>query len=152
MKILCVGKTKQSFIKDGIEEYEKRLRLYDPVQWLMVPDVKLSKSHTVDQVKAQEAAIILKHLSARDVVIALDERGTQFSSVAFAAQLEKLQVQGPLVFIIGGVYGLDPAVRKRANLVLGFSRFTFTHQMIRLLLVEQIYRAHTILHGKTYHY
>ncbi|MCD6181479.1 MAG: 23S rRNA (pseudouridine(1915)-N(3))-methyltransferase RlmH [Candidatus Cloacimonetes bacterium] len=152
MKILCVGKTKQPFIIDGIREYEKRLRLYDPVQWLVVPDVKLNKSSSVEQVKKQEAAIILKHLAPRDVVVALDERGTQFASVDFAKKLEALQVQGPLVFVIGGVYGLDAAVCQRANLVLGFSSFTFTHQMIRLLLVEQIYRAHTILHGKTYHY
>lgn len=152
MKIVCVGKTKQNFIQTGIKEYEKRLRLFNPVQWQILPDVKLTKSNTVAQVKAQEAEIILKALSPRDVVIALDERGQQFSSVDFASRLEKVQVQGPLVFIIGGVYGLDASVRNRANLVLGFSQFTFTHQMIRLLLVEQLYRAFTILQGKTYHY
>lgn len=152
MKIVCVGKTKQNFIQTGIKEYEKRLRLFNPVQWQILPDVKLTKSNTVAQVKAQEAEIILKTLSPRDVVIALDERGQQFSSVDFASRLEKMQVQGPLVFIIGGVYGLDASVRNRANLVLGFSQFTFTHQMIRLLLVEQLYRAFTILQGKTYHY
>lgn len=152
MKIVCVGKTKQNFIQTGIKEYEKRLRLFNPVQWQILPDVKLTKSNTVAQVKAQEAEIILKTLSPRDVVIALDERGQQFSSVDFASRLEKVQVQGPLVFIIGGVYGLDASVRNRANLVLGFSQFTFTHQMIRLLLVEQLYRAFTILQGKTYHY
>lgn len=152
MKIVCVGKTKQNFIQTGIKEYEKRLRLFNPVQWQILPDVKLTKSNTVAQVKAQEAEIILKALSPRDVVIALDERGQQFSSVDFASRLEKMQVQGPLVFIIGGVYGLDASVRNRANLVLGFSQFTFTHQMIRLLLVEQLYRAFTILQGKTYHY
>lgn len=152
MKILCVGKTKQSFIEAGIKEYEKRLRLYNPVQWQIVPDVKLTKSNTVEQVKAQEAEIISKALSPRDVVVVLDERGQQFGSVDFARKLESLQVQGPLVFIIGGVYGLDASLRNRADLVLGFSQFTFTHQMIRLLLVEQLYRAYTILQGKTYHY
>jgi 23S rRNA (pseudouridine1915-N3)-methyltransferase len=152
MKILCVGKTKQSFIEAGIKEYEKRLRLYNPVQWQIVPDVKLTKSNTVEQVKAQEAEIISKALSPRDVVVLLDERGQQFGSVDFARKLESLQVQGPLVFIIGGVYGLDASLRNRADLVLGFSQFTFTHQMIRLLLVEQLYRAYTILQGKTYHY
>jgi 23S rRNA (pseudouridine1915-N3)-methyltransferase len=152
MKILCVGKTKQSFIEAGIKEYEKRLRLYNPVQWQIVPDVKLTKSNTVEQVKAQEAEIISKALSPRDVVVVLDERGQQFDSVDFARKLESLQVQGPLVFIIGGVYGLDASLRNRADLVLGFSQFTFTHQMIRLLLVEQLYRAYTILQGKTYHY
>lgn len=152
MKILCVGKTKQSFIEAGIKEYEKRLRLFNPVQWQILPDVKLSKSNTVSQVKSQEAEIILKALSPRDVVVVLDERGRQFGSVDFAKKLEKLQVKGPLVFIIGGVYGLDASLRNRADLVLGFSQFTFTHQMIRLLLVEQLYRAYTILQGKTYHY
>ncbi len=153
IKIICLGKTKQDFIKKGIDEYVKRISRFGKLTWKILPDVKLTNSNTVDLVKAQESEIIKKKLNPRDYIIALDEYGKQFGSVDFAKKLEAISISGKsITFIIGGVYGLHPDVIKLADLRLSFSKLTFTHQMIRLLISEQIYRAFTILNNKTYHY
>ena len=153
IKIICLGKTKQDFISKGIAEYQKRIGRFGKLTWNFLPDVKLTGSNSVQIVKEKEAEFILKSINPRDFVIALDERGKQFSSPKFAKYLENISISGkPITFIIGGVYGLSEQIRDRADLTLGFSEFTFTHQMIRMLLAEQIYRAFTIINGKKYHY
>lgn len=152
IRILCVGKTKEAYIQEGIGEYLKRLSSSLPCQFDVIPSVSLTNSNTVDIVRQKEAATLLTRLQDSDYAIVLDERGTQLSSPAFATFFQKQLLQKQPVFVIGGAYGLADSVRQRANLLLSFSQFTFTHEMIRLLLVEQIYRAWTILQNKTYHY
>jgi 23S rRNA (pseudouridine1915-N3)-methyltransferase len=153
IKIICLGKTKQDFIKKGVDEYVKRISRFGKLTWIILPDVKLTNSNTPNLVKAQESAIIKKKLNPRDYIIALDEYGKQLDSINFAKKLEAISISGKsITFIIGGVYGLHSDILKLADLNLSFSKLTFTHQMIRLLISEQIYRAFTILNNKTYHY
>jgi len=150
IKIICLGKTKQKFIKDGINEYLKRISSQFKMDFLILPDVKLSKNNSVEIVKKKEAEILQKHISFENFLIVLDEKGKNFSSLEFADFLQKSGKN--IDFIIGGVYGLGENIKRKADLILSFSSFTFTHQMIRLLLTEQIYRAITIIDGKKYHY
>lgn len=153
IKIICLGKTKQKFIEEGIKEYQKRLTKYIKLDWQILPDVKLTGSKTIEIVKDQEAAILEKKLPVSSILIVLDENGKEFSSEKFAKYIEnKLHFGKDIVFVIGGVYGLSNKIIKKADLVLSFSRFTFTHQMIRFLLIEQLYRLFTIIKGKKYHY
>ena len=153
IRILCLGKTKQKFIEEGIKEYQKRIIKYIKLEWKILPDVKLTGSKTIEIVKDQEAAILEKNFRKSSFLIVLDEKGKEFSSKKFAEYLEeKLPFRRVVIFVIGGVYGLSKRIIERADLVLSFSRFTFTHQIIRFLLVEQLYRSFTIIKGKKYHY
>ncbi|MDP8268856.1 MAG: 23S rRNA (pseudouridine(1915)-N(3))-methyltransferase RlmH [Candidatus Tenebribacter davisii] len=153
IKIICLGKTKQKQIAGLIEEYQKRISKYIKLDWKILPDVKLTGSKTIEIVKEQEAAILEKNLSTSALIIVLDENGKEFSSENFAHYLEnKFNIGKDIIFVIGGVYGISSKIIKNANIVLSFSRLTFTHQMIRLVLAEQIYRAFTIIKGKKYHY
>ena len=153
IKIICLGKTKQQFIEEGIREYQKRITKYHKLDWQILPDIKLTGSKTIEIVKEQEAMILEKNLRTSSLIIVLDEGGNEFSSQKFAKYLEdKLLIGKDILFIIGGVYGLSKRILQKADLVLSFSRFTFTHQMIRFLLAEQIYRSFTIIKGKKYHY
>jgi 23S rRNA (pseudouridine1915-N3)-methyltransferase len=150
MRIIAVGKTKQDFIIRGIDEYGKRLSTFVPIKWEIVTEAK--KTLPREKVKEKEAEQILKSIHSEEFVIALDETGKLLSSVQFANQLQSILPYKKIVFVIGGVYGLASSIRQRADMILSFSRFTFTHQMIRLLLMEQVYRAFTIIHNKKYHY
>jgi len=151
--IICLGKTKQKFIEEGIQEYQKRITKYLKLEWKILPDVKLTGSKTIEIVKNLEAAILEKNIPKSSLIIVLDENGKEFSSEKFAEYLEeKFSIGKNIIFVIGGVYGLSKKIIKRADLVLSFSRFTFTHQMIRFLLAEQLYRSFTIIRGKKYHY
>ena len=154
IKIICLGKTKQKFIEEGIREYQKRITKYLALDWQILPDVKLTGSKTIEVVKDREAVILEKNLPASSsIIIVLDENGKEFSSEKFAEYLdEKLLFRKNIIFVIGGVYGISNRILERADLVLSFSRFTFTHQMIRFLLIEQLYRSFTIIKGKKYHY
>ncbi len=153
IKIICLGKTKQKFIEEGIKEYQIRISKYTKLDWQILPDVKLTGSKTIEIVKDQEAEILEKNFPTSSFIIVLDETGKEFSSEKIAKFIEdKLTFGKDLIFVIGGVYGLSKRILKRADLVLSFSRFTFTHQMIRFLLVEQLYRSFTIIKNKKYHY
>ncbi|MBN1327694.1 MAG: 23S rRNA (pseudouridine(1915)-N(3))-methyltransferase RlmH [Candidatus Cloacimonetes bacterium] len=152
IRVLCPGKTRQDFLAAGMEEYLKRIRKYTPIQVEIIPDASRSQSADIMQVKAKEAVIINSRLNEGDYLICLDEQGKQFSSPEFAGLLKNISSEKNITFIIGGVYGLAEEIRDKCNLVLSFSKFTFTHQMIRLLLLEQIYRGFTIIEGKKYHY
>ncbi len=149
--IYAVGKTKKNFILEGIKEFEKRISKYQKLKIIILPDVKLTNTINIDIVKRKEADIIISTIkNDNNFKILLDENGNQLDSVGFAKFLNKHNFN--VSFIIGGVYGVDTKIKQYVDYVLSFSKMTFTHQFIRLLLVEQIYRAFTIIKGKKYHY
>ncbi|MCF7793995.1 MAG: 23S rRNA (pseudouridine(1915)-N(3))-methyltransferase RlmH [Candidatus Cloacimonetes bacterium] len=153
IKIICVGKTKQKFIEAGIAEYKKRLQTFAKIETIILPDVKLTSSNNIDIVKKQESEIIRKHIKNYEVKVALDENGKSLTSKKFADFfVDQMNFGKDIAFFIGGVYGFEKEILNSMDMNLSFSRFTFTHQMIRLILFEQIYRAFTIIKGKRYHY
>ncbi|MFD1770985.1 23S rRNA (pseudouridine(1915)-N(3))-methyltransferase RlmH [Sphingobacterium suaedae] len=154
ISLLCIGKTDESFVRDGIDNYLKRLKHYTSFDITVIPDIKNSKNLSQDQQKAKEGELLLKHLNNSDVVVLLDERGKDFRSVDFARFLEQKMIGSVqrLVFIIGGPYGFSSDIYARANQQLSLSKMTFSHQMIRLFFVEQVYRGFTILRGEPYHH
>jgi 23S rRNA (pseudouridine1915-N3)-methyltransferase len=156
MKIvfLTVGKTEDAYLKEGIDKYVKRLKHYTKLEVVEINELKNTKALTPEQQKTKEAELILKKLSPPDHVVLLDEKGAEFSSKQFAAYLDKKAISSTstLFFIVGGPYGFDASVYARANDKLSLSRMTFSHQMIRLLFVEQLYRAFTIIKGEPYHH
>ncbi|MCF7918360.1 MAG: 23S rRNA (pseudouridine(1915)-N(3))-methyltransferase RlmH [Candidatus Cloacimonetes bacterium] len=149
LTVLTVGKTKQDFVKTGVQEFLKRLHRYTVIRIIELPDASLKNSNP-ENVMEIEAEYIFNQIKTSDFLIALAADGKALSSPQFAAFLEK-NMQQNIFFCIGGVYGLSPKILNRANYILSFSAFTFTHQMIRLLLLEQIYRALNILIGGSYH-
>jgi 23S rRNA (pseudouridine1915-N3)-methyltransferase len=156
MKItfLTVGKTEDAYLKDGIDKYVKRLKHYTRLELIDLPELKNTKALTEQQQKNKEAELILKKITPLDHVILLDENGMEFTSKQFSAYIDKKAVGSisSLVFVVGGPYGFDQSVYDRANDRLSLSRMTFSHQMIRLFFVEQLYRAYTILKGEPYHH
>lgn len=152
--LIAIGKTDDQYIVDGVEKYLKRLKHYIKFEVQIIPDIKNSKNLTADEQKAKEAELFLKNINNNDEVIILDERGIEISSTHFADLLNKKMISNVhnLVFLIGGPYGFDNNIYKRANYKLSLSKMTFSHQMIRLFFVEQVYRAFTILKGEPYHH
>lgn len=152
--LLCIGKTDDKYIQEGLDKYLKRLKHYISFNFVVIPDVKNAKNLSEAQQKEKEAELFFKYIAANDQVILLDERGKEYRSVEFADFLEKKMVSSVqhLVFLIGGPYGFADAVEARANGSLSLSKMTFSHQMIRLFFVEQIYRAFTIMKGEPYHH
>lgn len=151
---ICIGKTDEKSLEDLIVKYEKRLPIHWNYQRIEIPDIKNRKNLSEQQQKDKEAELFLAKIQPTDFVIVLDEKGKHFTSSEFASQLQNLMNQSykQVIFLIGGPYGFDEKIYQRANQKLSFSKMTFTHQMIRLFLTEQIYRAHTILTGKPYHH
>lgn len=152
LRIICPGKAKQKFIGDGIAEYIKRLSPFCKIELIETADVKLSNSNNIEIVKQKEAEIIAKYLKPDNYLVVLDENGKQFSSKEFAGFIDTYRGIRNVDFLIGGVYGLADSLLVKADQLLSFSQMTFTHRMIRLLLVEQVYRSFCILNGKKYHY
>jgi 23S rRNA (pseudouridine1915-N3)-methyltransferase len=152
--LLTVGKTEDTYLKDGIDKYIKRLKHYIKLDIIDLPELKNTKALTTDQQKTKEAELILKKLTNTDYVILLDEKGMELTSTQFSAYLDKKAIGSVqnLVFIIGGPYGFDQSVYARANDKLSLSRMTFSHQMVRLFFIEQLYRAYTIMKGEPYHH
>lgn len=151
--IITVGKTTEGFIKTGIEEYHRRLKHYLPLEINAIPDIKDRKSLSIQQIMEKESILLIDRLPKAAYIILLDEKGQEFNSVNFSSLLSK-QIQSgikELVFIIGGAYGVTDNLRRYVDLTLSLSLMTFTHQFIRLMLVEQIYRAMTILNNHPYH-
>ncbi|PDP42874.1 Ribosomal RNA large subunit methyltransferase H [Tannerella forsythia] len=152
--LLTVGKTEASFWKEALAEYQRRLQHYVPFELQALPEVKNTKNLTMSQQKTQEGVLIRKAMQAGDWFVLLDEQGKEYTSMQFAAYLEKkIQiVSRRLVFVIGGPYGFSDEVYQMASERLSLSRMTFSHQMIRPIFVEQLYRAMTILRGEPYHH
>lgn len=156
MKItfLSVGKTEEKYLNQGIDIYLKRLKHYIKLELVEIPELKNTKGLSKEQQKAKEAELISKKLTSTDFVVLLDEKGVELSSLQFADLLNKRMIASTqnLVFIIGGPYGFDNSIYQRANDKLSLSKLTFSHQMVRLFFVEQVYRAFTILKGEPYHH
>ena len=152
--LIAIGKTDDSYILEGIDKYLKRLKHYIKFELLIIPDLKKTKNLSEDEQKAKESELFLKQISNSDYVVALDERGLELSSMQFADFINKRMIASVphLVFLIGGPYGFDQSIYERANHKLSLSKLTFSHQMIRLFFVEQVYRAFSILKGEPYHH
>ena len=153
LTLLVVGKTTDPRLVSLIEDYRQRLVHYVPFELVVLPDLKNAKALSEQQVKAAEGDAILRALTPSMDVVLLDEHGKEMRSVEYADWLQKKMASGrDLTLVIGGPYGFSPAVYERANSKLSLSQMTFSHQMIRLMAIEQIYRAMTILRGEPYHH
>ncbi|EZH73846.1 50S rRNA methyltransferase [Aquimarina atlantica] len=154
IKLLAVGKTDDKQLNDLINNYIKRLQFYIKFSFEIIPDIKNAKNLSEAQQKEKEGKLILNHVENSDVLILLDENGKQYDSVLFSEVLQKHMNSGikQLIFVIGGPYGFSPEVYNRANSKLSLSKMTFSHQMIRLFFVEQLYRGFTILRNEPYHH
>lgn len=153
VELILVGKTTSKIFSEGIDLYSARINHYMPFTVTVIPELKNTKSLSESQQKAAEGELLLKRWQADDWVVLLDEDGKELRSVEFASWMErKRQVLRRLVFVIGGPYGFSSAVEQRANEKLSLSKMTFSHQMVRLIFTEQLYRACTILKGEPYHH
>ena len=149
IKIVCVGKIKEKFYRDAIEEYKKRLQKYTKLEIIEVNDVE-DKNKKIILEKEKEK--IEKHIDLKDYVISLDIEGKEMDSLTFSKKLEVISFRFPhITFVVGGSYGLHKSIKDRADLSLSFSLFTFPHQLFRVILLEQIYRAYKIQKNETYH-
>ena len=154
IKLIAVGKTDNPALQQLISTYEKRLSYYINFELQLLPDIKNSKSLSEEQQKIKEGELILSYVEPSHHLILLDERGKEYTSIAFADELQKKMNTGikQLTFVIGGPYGFSQAVYQRSNSKLSLSKLTFSHQIIRLFFVEQLYRAFTILRNEPYHH
>ncbi|MBU2946059.1 23S rRNA (pseudouridine(1915)-N(3))-methyltransferase RlmH [Zobellia uliginosa] len=154
IKLIAIGKTDSKALLQLIAEYQKRLKHYVKFELEIIPDIKNTKNLSEAQQKEKEGELILKNLSNTDVLVLLDENGKQFSSVDFSGYLQKKMNAGlkQLVFVIGGPYGFSTDVYNKAQGKISLSKMTFSHQMVRLFVVEQVYRAFTILRNEPYHH
>ena len=152
-ELILVGRTVSKEFTHIINDYSERITHYMPFAITVIPELKNTKSLTEEQQKAAEGELIQRQLQPSDTVVLLDEHGREPRSIELAQWLEKKQQTARrLVFIIGGPYGFSPAVYQRANEQLSLSRLTFSHQMVRAIFVEQLYRACTIIKGEPYHH
>lgn len=153
IKVLNIGKTKAPYLIAGEEEYKKRLTHYISCDWVVLPDVS-AKGMSKELIKEKEAQLFFKHIKTEDYVWLLDEKGKMFTSTEWSQQIQKLMNAGTktCVLIIGGAFGFHESVYQRANAKLSFSAMTFSHEMIRMFLLEQLYRSFTILKGESYHH
>ena len=154
VKLIVIGKTKSKFLLDGENEYQKRLKHYCKFSELIISDVKNAGKLSKRELKEKEGNLILESLKNSDYIILLDDKGITLSSIEFSEFLNKKMISSTneLVFIIGGAFGFSESVYKRANTKLSLSKMTFSHQMVRLIFKEQLYRAFTILKGEKYHH
>ena len=151
--LILVGKTQSKIFKVGIDDYVSRIAHYMPFSITTIPELKNTKSLSEDQQKQKEGELILKEIQPSDTVVLLDEHGAEFRSVEYANWLKQKQnTARRLIFIIGGPYVFSPDVYARANEKISLSRMTFSHQMVRLIFTEQLYRACTIIKGEPYHH
>ena len=149
IKIICVGKIKEKFFKEAIEEYKKRLSKYTKLQIIEVEDVNLPNESLIKQ---KESELIEKNINDKDYVITLEIEGKELNSIELSKKIQELETFSPnITFIIGGSYGLDEKIKQRSNYKLSFSKLTFPHQLFRVILLEQIYRAYKIKNNESYH-
>ena len=154
IKLIAIAKTDSRYLSEGIEIYVKRLKHYVNFKLQVIPDVKNSKNRSQNEIKDMEGEAILKTIDSSAQVVLLDEKGRKFRSVEFSTFIEKKMIAGTreLIFVIGGPYGFSEEVKKRGNALISLSDMTFSHQMVRLIFVEQLYRAFTIMKGEPYHH
>lgn len=154
LTLLLIGSTDKKYIKEGIEDYLKRVTFYIPFEVKIISDIKNNRNFSPHQQKEKEGKAILDHISTGDELVMLDEQGTEMSSIEFSKWIEKRMINGSkqLTFIIGGPYGFSEAVYQRADSKISFSKMTFPHQLVRLIFAEQLYRAMTIIKGEPYHH
>lgn len=154
IKLLAIGKTDNKQLQQLIDEYTKRLGFYIGFDLDIIPDLKKVKNLSEDQQKQKEGELILNKLKPTDILILLDENGKQFDSVGFSNYLQKHMNSGikQVVFVIGGPYGFSPEVYAKAQGKISLSKMTFSHQMVRLFVIEQLYRGFTILRNEPYHH
>lgn len=152
--LLTVGKTDKEWVREGLDIYVSRLKHYIPFSVVEIPELKNVSALTRDQIKTREGELILKNIRPTDDVILLDERGKEYSSTELAKIIQDKLSYGnrDIVYVIGGAYGFSDQVYKRADSKLSLSRMTFSHQMVRAIFAEQIYRAFTIMKGEPYHH
>jgi 23S rRNA (pseudouridine1915-N3)-methyltransferase len=154
IKLLVIGKTDDKSLQSLMQLYEKRIKGFVGFDFDVIPDIKNTKKLSENQQKQKEGDLLLAKLNTSDYVVLLDEKGKEFTSVKFAAFLQKQMNSGikQLVFIIGGPYGFSQAVYQRANQKIALSQMTFSHQMVRLIFLEQLYRGYAIINHHPYHH
>lgn len=152
--LLTVGRTDVEWVRKGLDLYVSRLRHYVPFSLIEIPELKNVSALAREQIKQKEGELVLKALKPSDCVILLDERGREYRSIEFSAMLEDRMSRGgrDLVFVVGGAYGFSDAVYSRSDEKISLSKMTFSHQMVRTIFVEQLYRAFTIMKGEPYHH
>ena len=149
IKIICVGKIKEKYLVSAIEEYSKRLSKYTKIEIIELPDYDINNK---DVVLEKEKENILKHINNKDYIITLEIKGSELSSEEFAKKIDKIFITNPnITFIIGGSYGLHNQIKNMSDFKLSFSKFTFPHQLFRVILLEQIYRVYKINNNESYH-
>ena len=153
IKLLSIGKTQEKYLKEGIDVYCKKLIHYFPFEYEELPALKQGNIN-VDEQKKREGEVILKKITSFDTVVLLDETGQQYSSVDFSQFIQQRMSQGnkQVVFVIGGAYGFSQEIYKRKDYLISLSAMTFSHQIVRLIFLEQLYRAGSILKNEPYHH
>ena len=154
IRLLLTGKTDEEYLKTGIREYEMRVKRYVSFEIIEIPALRNVANLSQGEQMQRESEVIQKQITTGDVVVLLDEHGKEMRSTEFASFLNKQFLSGSktLIFIVGGPFGFDPSLRKKASIILSLSKMTFSHQMVRLFFTEQLYRAMTILRGESYHH
>jgi 23S rRNA (pseudouridine1915-N3)-methyltransferase len=154
VQLIVIGKTTEKYLVQGENEYLKRLKHYLRVETNVISDLKNTKKLTEEQQKQKEGELILNQLTETDFLVLLDENGKEYSSVEFSDFIEKKTISGlkNLVFVVGGPYGFSNNLYARANAQISLSKMTFSHQMVRMIFLEQLYRAMTIIRGEPYHH
>lgn len=154
IKLILIGKTDSDYLINGIGEYINRLKHYLPFEMFIIPDIKNTKNLSEHQQKQKEGKLILNQIHNGDFIVLLDEKGKEYSSLDFSKFIEKQMISGlkSLIFIIGGPYGFSDEIYEKCNSKISLSKMTFSHQMVRLIFTEQLYRAMTIIKREPYHH
>ena len=154
IRLLVIGKTEEEYLKSGMAEYFNRLKRYVTFEYIELPALKNAASLSWQEQQSREAEMVSKNIKQGELLLLLDEKGKQLSSKEFASFLNSRMITGvkSAVFVVGGPFGFHPQLRSRANELISLSRMTFSHQMVRLLFAEQLYRALTILRNESYHH
>ncbi len=151
--LVVIGKTNKSYVSDGLKVFKNRINRYLPFDIIDIPDVKNAKNKSPEQIKEEEREKILKLLKPDDYIILLDEKGADYHSKAFAKKIQDLSLRGikRVIFVVGGAFGFSPQLKGQVNEKISLSKMTFSHQLIRLIFAEQLYRAFTIINNEPYH-
>ena len=152
--LLTIGKTSEKYLIEGIAQYQKRLKHYTQFEMLEIPNLKNAKNFSNAELMKKEGELMMKQLQNSDHLVLLDDKGKDFTSLKFSQKLQSWMLSGKkrLVFVVGGAYGFSEDIYARGNEKLSLSKMTFSHQMVRLFFVEQIYRGYTILNNEPYHH